>query len=252
MATDVARARVAVVTGGVQGIGGATSSLLADRGYVVCALDIVNESHPDPRVQSIRCDVTDSAAVEQVFAMIESEFGDIDITVCNAGIGGGAPVADLTDEQFDRVLTANLNGVFHTARAAVRSMLSRRQGCIVTIGSVFGQNPPAGTSAYAASKAGVAAFTRSLALEMAPHGIRVNCISPGHIDTALYRSALERRAALRGISLSAITAEEEEVIPLGRFGTPEDVARVICFLCSEEAAYITGQRINVDGGLEAF
>jgi 2,3-dihydro-2,3-dihydroxybenzoate dehydrogenase len=247
------RASVAVVTGGARGIGAATAELLDSRGYVVSTFDVdFSNCILSERVERRTVDTSNPADVDKAFAEIERNLGNIDITVCNAGIGGGAPVADLTDELFQQLLQVNLFGVFVTARAAVRRMIPRRKGSIVTIGSVFGQNPPGGTSAYAASKAGVAAFSRSLALEVAQHGIRVNCISPGHIMTELYERALERRAGLRGISIEQVTSEEEAAVPLGRFGTPDDIANVIGFLVSDAGAYVTGQRLNVDGGLEPF
>ncbi|HQY30775.1 MAG TPA: SDR family NAD(P)-dependent oxidoreductase [Thermomicrobiales bacterium] len=245
--------RVVVVTGGLRGIGAAAVTRFQELGDAVAILDLDAEGMSlaeGSRYWS--CDVTDSSRVDVVFAEVERDMGPIAVVVANAGIGGGAPVADLTDEQFRRVVDVNLFGVFTTARAAAKRMVPRRQGCIVTIGSVFGQNPPGGTAAYAASKAGVAAFTRSLALEMAPHGIRANCISPGHIATDLYTSALQRRAALRGLTFDEISREESAAVPLGRFGDPLEVADLIVFLASEGARYITGQRINVDGGLEPF
>ena len=179
-------------------------------------------------------------------------YGRLDVMVCNAGIGGGAPVVELDDETFRRILDVNLFGTFVCSRAAARVMVARKSGSIITVGSIFGQDPPGGTSAYGASKAGVAAFTQSLAWEMGPLGVRVNCVSPGHIETDMYASALRRRAALHGITVDEATERERAPIPLGRFGTPDDVAEVVAYLASDAAAYVTGQRINVDGGIQPW
>ena len=246
------RRSVAVITGGANGIGLATCEALQAAGYAIAVLDVSSDLGAGPWDRYFQCDVADARIVDQAIAEIETDLGDIDIMICNAGMGGGAAVAELSDEQFRRIVEVNLFGVFACARAAVRVMSPRKRGCIVTIGSIFGQNPPGKTAAYAASKAGVAAFSRSLALEMAPLGIRVNCISPGHIATELYSTALQRRATQSGRALADVIAAEESAVPIGRFGRPEDVANVIAFLCSEAASYITGQRINIDGGLEPF
>ena len=204
----------------------------------------------DDRLTGAACDVSDSAAVDNAVSEVVQQHGHLDVMVCNAGIGGGAPVAELSDELFRRIIDVNLFGVFACCRAAAKAMIPRRSGVIVTIGSVFGQDPPAGSGAYGAAKAGVAALTKSLARELGPHGIRVNCVSPGHIETEMYAAALERRAAANGISLDEATRRERDPIPLGQFGTPDDVAKVVAFLSSDDGAYVTGQRINVDGGLQ--
>ena len=243
---------VGVVTGGARGIGAAIAARLVANGYQIAVLDVDDPMAVPPGGTFWRCDVTDAGQVDAACAEIEREMGQIDIMLCNAGIGGGAPVADLDDALFGQIIDVNLGGVFHAARAAARLMIPRGRGSIVTIGSIFGQDPPAASSAYAASKAAVAAFTRSLAREVGPNGIRVNCVSPGNIETEMYAAALQRRAKARGLSLEAMTNLEREPIALGRFGTPEDIASVVSFLVSDDARYVTGQRINVDGGLQMF
>ena len=234
---------VAVITGGARGIGAAIASRLTADGYRTAVLDIEEPLSPPVNGSFWRCDVTNSAEVDDACALIEREMGQIDIMVGNAGIGGGALVADLDDDLFARIIGVNLSGVFYAARAAVRLMIPRGYGCIVTIGSIFGQDPPARSSAYAASKAAVAAFTRSLAHEVGPHGIRVNCVSPGNIETEMYAAALQRRARARGLTLEAMSDREREPIALGRFGTPDDIASVVSFLVSDDARYVTGQRL---------
>jgi NAD(P)-dependent dehydrogenase (short-subunit alcohol dehydrogenase family) len=156
----------------------------------------------------------------------------------------------VTDDAFRRIIAVNLEGVFFTCRAAARAMLPGGAGSIITVGSVFGRDTPAGSGAYGAAKAGVVALTQALARELAPAGIRVNCISPGHMGTELYWSALRRRAAATGRTFDETSAGELAQVPLGRFGTGDDVAGLVTFLASPDAAYITGQTINIDGGLQ--
>jgi NAD(P)-dependent dehydrogenase (short-subunit alcohol dehydrogenase family) len=170
--------------------------------------------------------------------------------VANAGIGGSGPIAEMSDAAYRRIIGVNLDGVIFTCRAAARTMIPAASGVIVTVGSVFGGDTPANASAYGAAKAGVVAITHAIARELAPAGIRVNCISPGHMDIELYRAALQRRAARRGISIDEIAAEELAAVPLGRLGTREDVAGLVAFLASPDASYLTGQTINIDGGLQ--
>lgn len=251
--TDSDQRRVVIVTGGARGIGRAIAERFHRDGEQVVILDVDPvDIASDDRIIGLTCDVSDSAAVDRAVDETIARFGRLDVMVCNAGIGGGAPVAQLSDALFNRILAVNLFGVFACCRAAARVMQGRKSGVIVTVGSIFGQDPPAGSAAYGAAKAGVTALTKSLARELGPLGIRVNCVSPGHIETELYAAALERRAAAHGISLDEAIQREREPIPLGSFGSPEAVARVVAFLASDEAAYVTGQRLNVDGGIQPF
>lgn len=242
-----------MVTGGARGIGRAIAERFHSDGAQVVILDTNPvEFAPGDRISGLICDVSDSAAVDHAVTDTVARFGRLDVMVCNAGIGGGAPVAELDDALFNRIIAVNLFGVFACCRAAARVMLKEGSGVIVTVGSIFGQDPPAGSAAYGAAKAGVVALTQTLARELGPHGIRVNCVSPGHIETELYASALQRRATAQGITLDEAIERERGPIPLGYFGSPEAVARVVAFLTSDEAAYVTGQRINVDGGIQPF
>jgi NAD(P)-dependent dehydrogenase (short-subunit alcohol dehydrogenase family) len=174
----------------------------------------------------------------------------LDVAVANAGIGGGAPIADLEDGLYREILAVNLDGVFFTCRAAARAMREQRSGAIVTVGSVFGRDTPGGSGAYGAAKAGVVALTQALSREMAPFGVRANCVSPGHMATELYWRAIDRRAARAGSTPDRVRDEELAQVPLGRFGTGDDVAGLVAFLASPNAAYLTGQTINIDGGLQ--
>jgi 3-oxoacyl-[acyl-carrier protein] reductase len=232
--------QVALVTGAAQGLGlGVARRLAADGARVVLAdrspavLTVASElAGAIGRV----CDVADSGAVDQLVAAIGAEFGHLDILVANAGIGGGGPLADMADDDC--------------CRAAARAMIPRNSGVIVTVGSIFGRDTPAGAGAYGATKAGVVALTQALARELGPHGIRVNCISPGNMATDLHWAALERRAAHEERSFEALRDDVRRAIPLGRHGTPEDIGAAVSFLASPDAAYITGQTINVDGGFQ--
>ena len=250
----MAEKQVVIVTGGARGIGKAIALRFARQGARVVAADIDRDVNflVQDETFAYETDVSDSIAVDSMVTNVVERFGRLDVMVCNAGIGGGASIAEFEDELFRRIIDVNLFGVFACARAAARVMLPQRSGVIITIGSVFGQDAPAGTVAYSAAKAGVVAMTQSLARELGPAGIRVNCVSPGHIETEMYASALRRRAAAKGITLEEATAAERSPIPLGEFGSPEDVAKLVTYLASDDAAYISGQRINVDGGLQPW
>ena len=245
---------VALVTGGANGLGFGVAKRLVSEGAHVWIVDV------DPVVEhvaseigatrGVRCDVRDSAAVDAVVADVVALHQRLDVAVANAGIGGGAPIADLEDGLYREILAVNLDGVFFTCRAAARAMREQRSGAIITIGSVFGRDTPGGSGAYGAAKAGVVALTQALSREMAPFGVRANCVSPGHMATELYWRAIDRRAARAGLTPDRVRDEELAQVPLGRFGTGDDVAGLVAFLASPDAAYLTGQTINIDGGLQ--
>lgn len=243
-----------LITGGANGLGLGVARRFVIEGARVWIADI------DPRVARIAsdigaeagvvCDVSQPAEIDALVDAIVGNAGKLDVAVANAGIGGGAPLVSLTDELLRKILGVNLEGVFYTCRAAARAMRPRRSGAIVTVGSVFGQDTPAGASAYGASKAGVVALTHALARELAGEQIRVNCVSPGHMETELYRRALQRRATASGHTFEETAAQELAQVPMGRFGDGADVAGLVTFLASADAAYLTGQTINIDGGLQ--
>jgi meso-butanediol dehydrogenase/(S,S)-butanediol dehydrogenase/diacetyl reductase len=242
-----------LVTGGANGLGLGIAQRFVAEGADVWIADQDSETEAIAERHGATgslCDVSDSTQVDALFATMTAQLGGVDVVVANAGIGGSSPIAEMSDAAYRRIIGVNLDGVYFTCRAAARAMIPAGSGVIVTVGSVFGRDTPANSSAYGAAKAGVVAITHALARELAPAGIRVNCISPGHMDTALYRAALERRAGRRGISRDEIAAEELAAVPLGRFGTGEDVAGLVAFLASEDASYLTGQTINIDGGLQ--
>jgi 3-oxoacyl-[acyl-carrier protein] reductase len=190
------------------------------------------------RSAGFACDVADGAQVEAAIAAAESALGPIDILVNNAGLTRDNILLRLTDADWDAVLDANLKGAFHTTRAVIKGMMKRRAGRIVNITSIVGLTGNKGQANYAASKAGLIGFTKSVAKEYAGRGILVNCVAPGFIET-------DMTAALPDAARASLL----EDIALGRLGRPEDVAGAVLFLASDLAAYVTGQVLVVDGGM---
>ncbi|WP_344896567.1 2,3-dihydro-2,3-dihydroxybenzoate dehydrogenase [Actinomadura meridiana] len=245
------REGVAVVTGAAGGIGAATVEALAGSGHRVAALDLdagglraladrADDQGFDVTAHAV--DVTDAHAVEAVFDKIEAELGDVTEAVNVAGLLRPATVLDTTDTDWAATLAVNLTGVFAVSRAAARRMRARRRGAIVTVGSNAGGVPRGGMAAYAASKAAAAHLTRCLGLEMAPHGVRCNIVSPGSTDTPMLR-ALGAGDVIAGDAAAFRTG-----IPLGRVAAPADIADAVLFLLSERARHITMHELYVDGG----
>jgi NAD(P)-dependent dehydrogenase (short-subunit alcohol dehydrogenase family) len=242
--------RVAVVTGAASGMGRAISRRLTERGDAVALFDVSNDA-VEAAASELRSaggsaigaavDVSDRGAVDDALAKVRAELGPIAIMVTSAGIDRFESFTEITVESWERMLAVNLTGTFHCVQAAVPDMLEAGWGRIVTISSSSAQSGAARMAHYVASKGGVLAFTKALALELAPKGITVNTIPPGFIDTAMTRGA-EARGDLP--NLDAIIART----PVRRAGTADDIAAACAFLCSDEAGYITGQAINVNGG----
>jgi len=238
--------RVALVTGASRGIGRAIALALAARGASVVAA--AREDHAGAVANEIRAsggqaeaatlDVTDAQAVEATVAAALARFGRLDVLVNNAGIARDQLMLRMKREDWDAVLATNLTAAFTCAQAVLKPMVKQRSGRIVNITSVVGQAGNAGQANYAASKAGLIGFTKALALEVASRNITVNAVAPGLIETDMTRA----------ISDGAHEAWAER-IPLKRLGTPEDVAAAVVFLTSDEAAYITGQVLAVNGGM---
>ena len=242
--------RVAVVTGGGSGMGRAICHHLARQGRTVAVFDINGDAADEvaKEVESeggtavgARVDVSHRAAIDAALGELRSAFGPIGIMVTSAGIEGFSNFLDIDAEMWDRTMAVNLTGTFHCLQAAVPDMIEGGWGRIVTISSSSAQSGTRRMSHYVASKGGVIALTKALALDLAPHGITVNTIPPGVIDTPMMRRPIESGAMA---SMDQILARA----PLGRAGTPDDIAVACAFLCSEEAGYITGQQINVNGG----
>jgi meso-butanediol dehydrogenase/(S,S)-butanediol dehydrogenase/diacetyl reductase len=267
--------KVAVVTGAGRplGIGRATALRLAhERAHVVLAdlgqtmpqatQDVIGVS-PDlervaaevrglgAEVLAVATDVSYKAAVEALLEQTVSHFGGVDIMVCNAAIlsDRNAGPIELTETVFDRVLAVNLKGTFLCAQAAARQMIVRGQGGkIITVGSRAARRGMANLIAYSASKFGVIGLTQSLAMALAPHGIRVNCVCPGAVDTDMSALNHEQRASQLNVSIEEARAHAAREIPLGRLTTADDVAKAIVWLASSETDHITGQALNVNGG----
>ena len=235
--------RVALVTGGSRGIGAAIARELARAGARVAVNYRANETAAEAVAKevggiAVAADVADAAQARALVERVEAELGDVDIVVNNAGITRDTLLARMSDEDWESVLATNLDGVFHTCRAVARKMLRRRTGSIVNLASVVGVHGNAGQTNYAASKAGIIGFTKALAKELGNRGVRVNAVAPGYIETELTGLLSDE---LRGLILANT--------PLGTLGRPEDVARAVRFLCSDEAAFVTGEVLLVDGGL---
>ena len=247
--------RVAIVTGAAHGLGlGIAERLLRD-GMTVILADVDAAVHDaatqlGERTHAVVCDVRDAAHVESLVQTAIAQSGRLDLFVANAGVGSGGPIVEMSDESYRWVVGVNLDGTFFSCRAAARAMMPARAGSIVTIGSIFGRDTPAGSGVYGATKAGIMAMTHALCRELGPYGIRVNCVSPGNMATEMHWLSLRRRSAARGVPFERAVEEVRADIPLSRHGTSADVAGVVSFLASDDAAYITGQTINVDGGYQ--
>ena len=250
-----ALARVAIVTGAARGLGLDIAGRLLRDGMAVFMAD-VDEGVSDAASRlgtgafAAVCDVRDAGQVDSLVQTTVTRLGRLDLFVANAGVGGGGPIADMSDEGYRQIVAVNLDGAFFSCRAAARAMIPAGAGSIVTVGSIFGRDTPAGAGVYGATKAGVIALTHALARELGPYGIRVNCVSPGNMATEMHWTALRRRSAAAGVPFELVVEEVRADIPLGRHGTGTDVAAIVSFLASDDAAYVTGQTINVDGGYQ--
>lgn len=228
--------RVVLVTGGSRGIGLATARRFAALGDKVAVT--YNTTPPPDEFLAVRCDVTRQEDVDRAFDEVETALGPVEILVSNAGITKDALLLRMKEADFADVLDANLTGAFRVCKRATQSMLRARRGRMILVSSVVGLLGQAGQANYAASKAGLVGFARSLARELGSRSITVNVVAPGPVDTDMTRSLGEEK-------LTAIS----ELVPLGRVASTDEVAGVIAFLASADAAYITGAVIPVDGGL---
>ncbi|MFE2429520.1 3-oxoacyl-[acyl-carrier-protein] reductase [Streptomyces sp. NPDC059373] len=228
--------RSVLVTGGNRGIGLAIARAFADAGDKVAIT--YRSGEPPAGFLAVKCDITDSEQVEQAFKEIEAEQGAVEVLVANAGVTRDQLLLRMTDEDFTSVLDTNLTGTFRVVKAATKKMLRARKGRIVLISSVVGLLGSAGQANYAASKAGLVGFARSVARELGSRNITVNVVAPGFVDTDMTRVLTDEQR-------KGIVAQ----VPLGRYAQPEEIASSVRFLASDEAAYITGAVIPVDGGL---
>ncbi len=240
--------RVAIVTGASRGIGRAIALALGRRGAAVvvnyrdssdAAVAVVEAlSEMGARAEAIQADVSTEAGAKDLVAACVARYGTVDILVNNAGIARDQLSALMREDDWDAVLDTDLKSAFLCAKAVQRVMLRKRWGRIINIGSVVGLRGNAGQANYAAAKAGLVGLTKTLARELGPRGVTVNLVAPGYIETGMTASLGEK-----------LVAEARANIPLGRLGQPDDVAVAVAFLASEEAAYITGQVLCVDGGM---
>jgi len=238
---------VALVTGAAQGIGKAVALLLARNGADIVVSDINLEKAEETakevqtlgrKALAMKVDVAKLGDVEKMVGAILAHFGKVDILVNNAGIARDKLILRMTEEDWDAVLNINLKGTFNCTKAVVRHMSKQKSGKIVSIASVVGEMGNAGQGNYAASKAGVIGFTKTIAREFAQRGINVNAIAPGYIETPMTDALPDK-----------VKEELKRLIPMDRLGKPEDVAEAVLFLVSESANYITGQVLNVNGGI---
>jgi NAD(P)-dependent dehydrogenase (short-subunit alcohol dehydrogenase family) len=250
---------IAIVTGAARGLGEAIAGRLAGDGAQVAYVDVLDQVHDTAataRAQGATavahvCDVSDEAAVERVVGSVTGQFGGLDLLVNCAGVGGSADaVADLSHCDFTRTLEVNLTGSFLMARAAARAFAAGgHEGTIVNVGSLFGQQAAPNGAAYNASKAAIASLTQTLAQELGPAGVRVNTIAPGFMDTEMHFDELRAREQRGDATVDDQLAAELATVPLRRLGTGADLAGVVAWLASPDAAYVTGQTIAVNGGV---
>ena len=251
---------VAVVTGAAQGLGLEIASQLAHNGATVIIADVQLEKARATadqlranslKVQAAYLDITDSSGVTAFFEQAAGEHGRLDILVNNAGVGQNVtPIVELSDQEWARVLNVTLTGTFYCCRAAGAIMERQESGSIVNIASVNGQNPAALVAAYNVAKAGVISLTRTMALELAAYGVRVNSVSPGPVYTEFNRKGMAQRCQTLNITEDEMIERVRGAIPLGRWGEPVDIAQGVVFLCSPAASWITGEVLRVSGGLE--
>jgi NAD(P)-dependent dehydrogenase (short-subunit alcohol dehydrogenase family) len=242
------KGKIALVTGAARGIGLAVAKALAAEGAVPVIADI-NEAGARDALSTLGhaeglalgVDVADEASVAAMIDAIRARYGRLDILVNNAGIGGNTPFLDIKLAEWNRTIAVNLTGAFLVAQASARVMVKGGGGKIVNIASVSGQRGGHGRAAYGAAKAGLELLTKVMAVELAEHGINVNSIAPGAIETEMAKFAHD----------AATRAAYDYLIPMTRYGTPEEIADAAVFLCSDESRYIHGHTLNVDGGFRA-
>jgi 3-oxoacyl-[acyl-carrier protein] reductase len=244
--------RVAFVTGAGRGIGAATALRLAEEGARVALADLdlagceqvaAEINRPGSEAIALQCNVSDAAMVQSAVATTAGHFGRLDILVNNAGVTRDNLLFKMTDDDWETVMNVHLRGAFLCSRAAQKYMVQQQYGRIVSLSSTSALGNR-GQANYSAAKAGLQGFTRTLAIELGPFGITVNAVAPGFIDTEMTRATARRQ----GLDPAEVIAQASKTIPVRRVGQPRDIANVICFLCSDDASFVSGQVIYVAGG----
>jgi len=252
--------RIALVAGGTQGIGRASAARLARAGAVVVSCGLPDAHLDEARagfardgldVSCLACDVSDASAVRRLVEQVTSRHGGLDILVNSAGIQRYGTVVETDEETWRQVLDINLTAMFLTCRTAIPHMIARGGGAIVNVSSVQAFAAQAGSAAYVASKGAVNALTRALAVDHAHEGIRANAVCPGSVDTPMLRTSARQFSDGTDAGTQALVEEWGRAHPLGRVAAPREIAEVVVFLCGDEASFVTGEDIRVDGGLLA-
>lgn len=253
--------KVAIVTGAARGMGRGCAEAMAAEGVHVVIADLLPEVHetwkeikeqfPGNEGYGVQLDVSDEEAVKEMVEGVVKKFGRLDIIYNNAGMhAGAAHVADTDMKDVDRVLAVNFKGIFHGCKYAARQMRKQGYGTIVNTGSFFGKVGHAGSATYGASKGAVHTMTQALALEMAPYHVNVNALCPGLAATEMHWGFMREEAQERGMTFDELKEEELDTIPLHRYGYGKDYAGAIMWLASESGSYVTGQLININGGID--
>jgi NAD(P)-dependent dehydrogenase (short-subunit alcohol dehydrogenase family) len=250
--------QVAVITGAANGIGKACAERFAQEGANVVCLDMaesLNKAVAEACRQfgvealAIQCDVTDKENIQAVVDTILEKWGRIDVLVASAGIYTGSPLAEVSLPQWQRTIDINLTGVFLTNQVVVPVMMEQKRGSIINLSSMAGKTSWPASAEYSASKSGVIGLTRSVAMELAPYGATANAVCPGNTLTDMVRNVAQKVGALDGLSGEEWLASRAEDCPMKRLAEPWEIAGVIAFLASEDSRYLTGQAIEVDGGM---
>lgn len=236
---------VALVTGAASGIGDACVRRFTDEGAIVVGLDVQEADVHDEQQHDVRADVRDEGAVARAVGDVVAAHGRLDVVVNTAGVAGGGPVHQLSVDEWDRVLDVNLKGTYLVCKHALAVMVEQRAGKIVNIASIEGIEGTEGGSAYNASKGGVVLLTKNMAIDYGRMGIRVNCICPGFIDTPMLRSVMDLDV------MAQVRDRYRDAHALGRFGKPEEIASAALFLATDDASFVTGHALVVDGGFTA-
>ena len=258
------KGKIALITGSAQGIGKAIAIEMVKEGASVVLTDIKEEKLRETYEKDIasiyksenvvgchlKLDVTNEEQIQETIDKIVKHFGRIDILVNNAGVLSSYPIVELEEKEWDRIININLKGTFLVTKTVLGDMMERKEGCIINIASDSGITGKKYLSHYCSSKFGMIGFTQSVANEVAEYNITVNAVCPGPTATEIYHTDREMQSKIRGISKEDIIREENKTIPLGRPAQPNEIARLVVFLASDDNTYITGEAINISGGFE--